>query len=847
MIQVRNTGSCSLQLSMNNYLSLKGALFVGICVLLMLSFLTHLDSIFIVKTDLPMAVDPVGMENNIEYRQQIPYQKGELNAFQIKFGTYERSNKGILNVSLRCDNKELQSWRIDTVKLVDNAFKKFLIDEPVLMDPSESYFIVLKDHFVGQNNNIAVYTSNDANKIEFNGNTLKGKSFSAIYEVSNPTKRDSIKKSIFLVLMLAVLVSVPFVNLKKIKVIHYVFLTVCGILCFRVFDYNLFQNLSKTEYVADWKQSQKVDTIESHTNKHYSVNLDYLHFDTFKIFIEGDVLESKNAHVKFVKNDGTSYFDRAVNQSDISGDGRSGKTSINISNPDKFSPGVYQLEIDNFGSNQLKISLQDNGDLNFALSDHTFLAAKIALFVVLILIIYCAFILIWVFSSGSLAAEQWFLITVVPFALIYMVLFTPLSQNDTGAHMYATYRWTNKLFGYSENNVWTGRKEDAEFLKHFGLDFYPALKSYSGITDYLHFWCEEPEIVDLPSREPRMNFYSFFNYLPQILGLTIGRLLNFSTIVSIYLGRLLIMLFYIGVMYRNIKKIPCGKWIIATTSLLPMSLEMCGAVSYDAMVIISSLSFISCIFRMLKEQSKWVYMETVFWLFVAGSVKGGGYALILLPLSFVLLAEKPLKWNIFKVVSLIVIGAFSVLLFDKILPAKLGFQFGSDSNYNLTAGYALHEPLRYIDMAMSSYLTYLDVLSINVGGTRLAWGGDSTIPAACVVLFMIVGGIQSIFEKDDVKLKKMYKWIFFSIIVIGLLSIPAMLLSWTNVDSHRIEGLQGRYFLPFLPLFYYLQTKFSLYTPEKNNQQIIARNGIVWMSILSCMFVYYIMTLYLTR
>ena len=44
-------------------------------------------------------------------------------------------------------------------------------------------------------------------------------------------------------------------------------------------------------------------------------------------------------------------------------------------------------------------------------------------------------------------------------------------------------------------------------------------------------------------------------------------------------------------------------------------------------------------------------------------------------------------------------------------------------------------------------------------------------------------------------------WIAAVAILVMLLIAGAMLVSWTSRDSMIIEGVQGRYFLPVLPLF----------------------------------------------
>ena len=849
MSQAQNKGSTSFHLPLRNYLSLKGVLFVGISLILLLSFISHTDSMFTSKSALPMALDNTGMENNIEYRQIIPYQEGEIKAFQIQFGTYGRLNKGLLKVSVLRGSQVLQSWEVDTVRLVDNAFIKFELASPVLMTKDVSYFLVLKDQYDSGANNIAFYTSRDANKIEYNGSVLGNRSFSVIYETGNLSQKALYQRAIAIFLFLGIVFLSLLVNPKSVKVRSYVFLLLCGLLCIRVLDYNLFQNLSKTDYISDWKQSQKTDTIAPQASKQYRADLSHAYFDTFKVYPEGE--NRKNIHIRIVKDGGAVYFDDDIGLPYIIGEGRTNRTAALAYRQEKFTPGMYTVEIRNTGDRPLQISVLDNGDLNFGLSNHTFLSGKIALYVLAVLFAYVLVMFALLSSRQRLSAEKWFLVTAIPLAAIYLVLFTPWSQPDTHAHMFAGYRLSNILLGYPEEDLWKGRKEDSEFIQYAWYaknvnERNPGLESYSSVAKYAHLKCESDELVPLPGSEEKMKFYSIFNYLPQVLGFTLGRLLNLSAFVSMYLGKLFILALYIGIFYRNIKKIPCGRWIMATVALFPMPLMMSTSVSYDAMVIISSFSFIACSFRLMAEKSKCAYFEAAAWAFIAGAVKGGGYVLILLPLLFISFDRNNKKASLHKIAGLAAVGVFSVLLFDKILPAKTGFQFGTEGNYKLTAAFAFHEPLRYLDMALNSYLTYFDGLAFNAAGASLAiveW----TLPAILVILFAIIGGVLAVFEKDDIALCAAHKWIFILVIIIGLSATPAMLLSWTNAGSVRVEGLQGRYFLPLVPLFYYIQTKFSLYTPGKNNSALIIRKGILWMSVMSCVFVYYIMTLYLTR
>ena len=107
--------------------------------------------------------------------------------------------------------------------------------------------------------------------------------------------------------------------------------------------------------------------------------------------------------------------------------------------------------------------------------------------------------------------------------------------------------------------------------------------------------------------------------------------------------------------------------------------------------------------------------------------------------------------------------------------------------------------MKFIDMAMAAYIEYFDFLVIGSSGTHLSWG-EFTIPVSIVMLLMVLICLYSVCEEDRVELPKKSKNVFLAIILVGLVATPAMLLSWNNIGAKVIEGLQGRYYLPLLPV-----------------------------------------------
>ena len=302
----------------------------------------------------------------------------------------------------------------------------------------------------------------------------------------------------------------------------------------------------------------------------------------------------------------------------------------------------------------------------------------------------------------------------------------------------------------------------------------------------------------MTSTSEKMNYYSVFCYIPQTAGLVIGRLIGLGTVANCYLAKFLTAVFYVLLCYRAIKKAPCGKWIIALCAILPSSLMMSNAFSYDPMVTITSLNFISSVLllRANPDDKKALAFASV-WAFILGAVKGGGY-LILLPLLFVIPSQRKGLKFLNKIVPL-VCGIVSVITFDMLLPSQELFQFGSKGNGFMTASFALENPFAYLKMTILTYGRFIGDMTADLFGSKLCWG-ENTIPfafsiAMFVILLIVAANDDSI---DSIKPKDVA--IALIVILIALLSTPAMLLSWTPEGSDVILGIQGHYFLPVLPL-----------------------------------------------
>lgn len=426
---------------------------------------------------------------------------------------------------------------------------------------------------------------------------------------------------------------------------------------------------------------------------------------------------------------------------------------------------------------------------------------------------FFAFVAFWLVivlcTARRLTVEKKFLLFVIPLVIIYLILFPPGAVPDARSHFMATYRFSNLLLGRPE---WVARADDAFFFNHCWQHHVNTAVYTRVVESNFHFFVQDSALVPV---EPytEMSFYSFFSYLPQIIGVVAGRIFMLGTIPTLYFARILSSLTYILVIYWAIKKTPSGKHIMFLVAVLPISLMLAGSFSYDMMLIAASIAFISAV---LNDS----FIEIIVWAFLLGSIKGGSM-LVLIPIVLILKN----KW---KVIITFVSAIISVFLFDWLLPQIGLFQFGTEGSGTYTAFYVFEKPIRFFEMLLKTYIEGADQLVGEALGSRLAWLID-TIPIVFVGALFVLGWIMASHEKDQKNVLTTRKWVWYIPVILSAAITPVMLLSFTPVGSDIIQGLQGRYYLPLLIPILFLISKQNFYAGE--NKMILNR-CFQWMGII---------------
>ena len=90
---------------------------------------------------------------------------------------------------------------------------------------------------------------------------------------------------------------------------------------------------------------------------------------------------------------------------------------------------------------------------------------------------------------------------------------------------------------------------------------------------------------------PGSAFYSPLPYLPQVLGIAIGRMVGLGPLYLLYLGRLFNCLAALGLVGLAVYVIPFAEELVILVACLPMSLFLYASISADSAVIASAIVF----------------------------------------------------------------------------------------------------------------------------------------------------------------------------------------------------------------------------------------------------------------
>lgn len=261
-----------------------------------------------------------------------------------------------------------------------------------------------------------------------------------------------------------------------------------------------------------------------------------------------------------------------------------------------------------------------------------------------------------------------------------------------------------------------------------------------------------------------MALYSPISYIFQVLGIGIADLFCNNTYILVLAGSVTNIAGCTILIYYAIKFVSYGKGVIAFISLLPMALQERASLSVDAIT----------------------------------------YAALVIMLSFCLyMRHKRLRMNRGKMTS---VGVMEALVFSvgwlAIAKNYLGnTRAGGDAVEKLK--FIIHSPGRYLYILDKMFWQNEEGLIGEMLGSKL---GSLNIAINIMLILFIMMLFFKVYFAEKMK-REQPDYLEESVMVllsigIVLLIATSLYVQWTDIaaSTYSIEGLQGRYFLPVLPL-----------------------------------------------
>ena len=302
-------------------------------------------------------------------------------------------------------------------------------------------------------------------------------------------------------------------------------------------------------------------------------------------------------------------------------------------------------------------------------------------------------------------------------------------------------------------------------------------------------------------------------YIFQAILLKIGTALHLPFYISWLMGKVANLFLYAIGMSIAMRLLPSGKRLFAVIALAPISLFACTTYTYDVTVTVFISIGISILLKMMLTDTQFSLKWQLAYIacMMMGCLPKAVYAPLVLIAWFVPKEKYKSKKECY-IFRVGVIVALLLLMASFVLPTLFpsgGGEVAGDfrgGNTSITGqmSYVLGQPLVYAFILIRSvWRTLVDYLiGASVFG-GLGYVGAVTQPILFAILVWGVALTDNYREKDVKKLNNKHRVaMLFFIACTVVLIWTALYLSFTEVGSTGIAGVQARYYLPFIFMIY---------------------------------------------
>ncbi len=428
--------------------------------------------------------------------------------------------------------------------------------------------------------------------------------------------------------------------------------------------------------------------------------------------------------------------------------------------------------------------------------------------------------------------------------LIFTFLVPPFQKPDEQAHFEQSLIISKGFVSCNKksNNTIPIEKKYVDFIKTPYLDLLTHGMGKLPVSTFLN------DLFSKKQNDKKINFnidhlcsFPIVSYLPQAFVLTISSLVKLNPVVSLYLGRLFMaVLGYLWFLYLFKKIAKNYRMILLFTFGLPMTLHQISSLSYDMIHIMLGLTFFVLIinYRLIKKIRAINYFKLFFILFLFLLSKKIGYEAFVLFLFLIPFEIKPM------IFSSLIFGSFLFI-------SKLNGFF----DLQTSLANSVINPLRQITFLLSDSINIINLLvvtTIQRFGFYLqsligifGWLEYGLDPLSYLLygLFFIYVILNTNLVGKHILSKKKNILLFIAVFISYLFILLLAFVFNTEKNTVVAHGVQGRYFIPFVPFIILLIVQIKYYLNMNNlHKKILFKVSPILINTLSALVVVYLIS-----
>lgn len=422
-------------------------------------------------------------------------------------------------------------------------------------------------------------------------------------------------------------------------------------------------------------------------------------------------------------------------------------------------------------------------------------------------------------ARGMLSIEVAFLMGALGCGLFYMLVFVPGSVPDEPYHFQSSYKLAADLMFLAPTaEKLPMRLDDVSFMEGLFASNNLSAEQYKNLAENFTLFVSQPQyssVVPLSSFDWGSN--PPYIKLPSALGIVIAHIFNLGSLPMFYLGRLFNLIFFVLLVFYAIRITPVGKNVMVVCALLPMSLHQAASYSYDPGIIGLGFLFAAMSFRAIYSTGKMTRSHKIQLAVVAALLAPCKIIYAVAVLLVLLIPQNRFssrkQANIYKgivfgsvLLSVLVLRAATMVqmagIGDTGEASSLGMR-GAEQGTFYSLSSVITDPLNTILLYLRTFDTYGPFYLNTLVGGSLGWF-QPEIQAPLYITFvlyalLIISGQRS--RDDDFVIPSSHRLLFGGLALISwLIGMLSMLIAWTFTNENLIQGVQGRYLLPLLPL-----------------------------------------------